>query len=139
MDTLVPIFVCVVLPVMIVLIIQGSKILKDNNRTRLLMRAIESGNSLDLSQLSDSLKKPERTPLDLLNLRLLRGCMFTLLGIVICVAGIILFNLRSESNFGTDDAYLILLLGGISLAIGGSYLIVYFVSRKQVSKEAEEE
>ncbi len=45
MDTLVPIFVCVVLPVMIVLIIQGSKILKDNNRTRLLMRAIESGNN----------------------------------------------------------------------------------------------
>lgn len=129
-EILVPIFVCVILPVSIVGIIFGASINNDNMRSKILIKAIESNNNIDIEKLAESLKRPEKTARYLLNLRLLRGCIFASLGFVFCILGIIASCVGS--HFTSLEVALPLLFGGSLLAIGVSYLIVYFVTRKQL-------
>lgn len=133
-DILVPIFVCVVLPVAIVLIRHLSTINSENKRSQVLIKAIEANSNIDTNKLAESLQQPKkqkRTPLELLNLRLLRGCIFTILGVSLLI--VILVNYLCEGC--VIDAGLVktmCIFGVPSLAVGIGYLIVYFVSRKQV-------
>lgn len=119
-DILVPIFVCCVLPVSIVLIIYLAYINADNKRAQVLIKAIESGNVMDTDKLAEALKKPQKSAREILNLRLLRGCIFSLIGVSIIVTSLFI------------DMPKAILVGALSLAIGLSYLIVWFVSRKHV-------
>lgn len=127
-EILIPIFICVVLPVSIVLIVSLARINTDNKRTQVLIKAIEYDNGVNADKLADALKKPEKpkkTELELLNLRLLRGCIFSLVGIAVVCPLFWFYNLEKSVQ-------LQLLLVGLSLfAVGLSYLIVYFVTRKQ--------
>jgi TRAP-type C4-dicarboxylate transport system permease small subunit len=129
---LVPIFVCVVLPVAIIAIIFGASINSDNKRSKVLIKAIESNCDIDADKLAEALQKPKKTALEILNLRLLRGCIFSLVGIAVCIIGIIAYSMGME--FQTDAVTVPLIFGGISLAIGLSYLVVYFVTRKQINE-----
>ena len=130
---LVPIFVCVVLPVSIVLIIYLASINSDNKRAQILIKAIESGNNIDSDRLAEALRKPVKTPRELLNLRLLRGCIFGIMGLFLLVAGIIGFYAGGEYADGVLSE--VVILGCIFLPIGISYLIVYFVTRKNVDNK----
>lgn len=132
-DILVPIFICVVLPVAIVLIISLSSMHTENKRTQVLLKAIEADNSIDADKLAQALAKPKKTPRELLNLRLMRGCFFSLAGIGLCVVGL-LAKINGEA-FGSDPVSIPLMFGGLGLAMGISYLIVYFATRKQVNGE----
>lgn len=123
---------CVVLPIAIVLIVSMTKIYNNKARTRIIMKAIEANASVDVDKLTEALRQPERTPTEVLNRRLLRGC--------ICLfVGGFLFGLGVYSNmvYGYTLEYNIELLfccGGTLFAIGVSYMIVYFVSRKEITK-----
>lgn len=121
---LVPIFVCVVLPVAIIAIIFGASINSDNKRSQVLIKAIESNCDIDADKLAEALQKPKKTAREILNLRLLRGCIFSPVGIAVCIIGII----------AADTVTVPLIFGGASLAIGLSYLVVYFVTRKQINE-----
>lgn len=129
-EILIPIFVCVVLPVAIVAIVFAAAINNDNKRAEVLIKAIESNGGIDADKLAEALQKPKKTARELLYHRLLRGCIFTFIGIALCVVGIVLSYYVSESS---EDSFIIpLVFGGVSIAIGLSYLVVYFVTRKQV-------
>lgn len=125
MKELVPIFVCCVLPVSIVLINAISKMNADNRRAHIIEKAIECGNSADTENLIEKMMKqrPAKTEREVRSLRLLRGCMFLLVGLVaLVIAGIeSLWGLFADPDF----IYLLLLVGGFLAAIGISYLIVY--------------
>lgn len=132
-DILVPIFICVVLPVAIVLIVFGSEVLRDRTRAKVLTEAIRANANIDTDKLAEALggdKKKSRTPRELLNLRLLRGCIFALAGVALCLLGLFMYEDDKEDIFG------MLITGGICLAIGVAYLIVYFSSRGQVNAES---
>lgn len=129
-DILVPIFVCVVLPVAIVGIYYWSQINAENKRAEILMKAIEANCGPDADKLAEALQKPRKTAREILNLRLLRGCMFTFVGLGLCIVGIVSACMGTE--FASDPVTVPLVFGGASLAIGISYLVVYFVTRKQV-------
>lgn len=129
-DILVPIFVCVVLPVAIVGIYYWSQINTENKRAEILMKAIEANCGPDADKLAEALQKPRKTAREILNLRLLRGCMFTFVGLGLCIVGIVSACMGTE--FASDPVMVPLVFGGASLAIGLSYLVVYFVTRKQV-------
>lgn len=129
-DILVPIFVCVVLPVAIVGIYYWSQINAENKRAEILMKAIEANCGPDADKLAEALQKPRKTAREILNLRLLRGCMFTFIGLGLCIVGIVSACMGTE--FASDPVTVPLVFGGASLAIGISYLVVYFVTRKQV-------
>lgn len=130
---LVPIFICVVLPVAIVLIVFGSEVLRDRTRANVLTEAIRANANIDTDKLAEALggdKKKSRTPRELLNLRLLRGCIFALAGVALCLLAMFMYEGDKEDIIG------MLITGGISLAIGLGYLIVYFGSRKQVAERS---
>ena len=135
-EILVPIFICCVLPIAVVLITALTKINGDKQRANIIIKAIEANNNIDADKLAESLKKPQRTPLQILNLRLLRGCIFTLIGIGLAICGFAANG--SGVEFGEDSVIMPLMLGFISFAVGISYLIVYFVTRKDVAKESKQ-
>ena len=56
---LVPIFICVVLPVAIVFIVSWVKMNGDNKRAQVILKAIESNNNIDADKLAESLRKPK--------------------------------------------------------------------------------
>lgn len=135
-DILVPIFICVVLPVAVVLISSLTKMNGENKRTQIIIKAIEANKDVDTDKLIESLKKPQKTAREILNGRLLRGCMYSLIGVALAIVGIV--NLATGSEFSADPVTLPFIFGGISLAIGVSYLIVWKVSRNQAdSTDAE--
>ena len=124
---LVPIFVCVVLPVSIVLIAALTKMNADNKRSQTIIKAIESkGNDNPQSD-----KNQKSSSIELLYRHLLRGCIFSLCGLVMVAVGII--NLATGAVFSSDQVTVTLLLGGISLAVGISFLIVYAVRHKDLA------
>lgn len=129
-DILVPICVCVVLPVAIVGIYYWSQVNAENKRAEILMKAIEANCGPDADKLAEALQKPRKTDREILNLRLLRGCMFTFVGLGLCIVGIVSACMGTE--FASDPVTVPLVFGGASLAIGLSYLVVYFVTRKPV-------
>lgn len=129
-DILVPLGICVALPVLVVWIIYRAVGNNDNRRAEVLLKALDSNNVVDTEQLVKAFSKPRRTPRELLNLRLLRGCVFTLIGVFIEVFLVIIG--ACEETVMMEPLFLI---GGIAilpLAIGVGYLVVYFVTRKQV-------
>ena len=133
MDRVLIVFiVCFLLPVVIVLIPALSRIKSESIRSKIILKYIEANNSIDGNSLVESLRKPEKSAREILNLRLLRGSMFSFIGIVVMLVGLV--NLFSGEEFGADGVSAPLLLGGISEAIGLAYLVVYFVSRRQVEK-----
>lgn len=135
MDVLVPISICVVLPVAIVLIIFMTAMNSDNKRAKVLIKAIEANNNIDADKLAAALAKPRKTPLEILNKRLLRGCMFTFIGIALIIVALV--SLASGTEFANDSVTVPMIFGGALLAIGLSYLVVYFVTRKQVNNTRE--
>lgn len=132
MDILVPIFICAVMPVAIVFLVFYPKINSDNRRAQVLMKAIESGNSLDADKLAQALNAPQettpkRTPQEELNRRLHIGILGCLLGVAL-----ISVTLISDSYLSDEMGFFFMLIGSLLAAVGLSYLIVYFVTRKQV-------
>ena len=126
-DIIVPITICAILPIAIVLISALTKINRDNKRSEVLMKAIEANKDVNTDQLIRSLEKSGRSgksEIDLLNLRLLRGCIASLLGIASLICG--LFD--RETSVGRMCFF----FAAWMLAIGIGYLIVYFVTRNQV-------
>lgn len=135
MATLIPIFVCVVLPVSIVLIVFLASMNSDNKRAQILIKAIEANNGIDADKLAESLHEPRKTEREILNQRLLYGCIATFLGIA--AAGYGLYATYSEDP-DTEVARISYLVCAALLAVGLGYLTVYFVTRKQISGSDEE-
>lgn len=131
-DLLIPIFVCVVLPVSIVWIIFRNATNSDNKRAEVLIKAIESNQGIDADKLAAAFAKPTKapkTPRQRLIDRLLCGCIFTLVGIALILT---FFILNQWNVYG--GWYFFFIAGAVSLAVGLSFLIVYFITRKQVEE-----
>lgn len=137
MHDLVPIFICAIMPIAIVLIVFLTSMNSENKRAKVLIKAIESNNSIDTDKLAEALSKPKKTHQEILNLRLLRGCIFFLIGIALIVYCVIMaYNTGETIGYGAYTTPLI--IGLISIAIGVSYLVVYFVTRGQIKNDTKE-
>lgn len=134
-NTLVPIFICAILPIAVVLITSLTEMNRENKRTQIIIRAIEANKDVDADKLIEALKKPRKTAREILNRRLLCGCIFSLIGVLLAIVGIV--NLVSGTEISADPVAVPFVFGGISLAVGISFLIVYYVTRKQVDSPEE--
>lgn len=130
---LVPIFICVVLPVAIVLIVFLYNMNSDNKRAQVLIKAIEANKDIDTDKLAEAFSKPRRSPREILNLRLLRGSIFTLCGLGFVIFGLV--GLANDFMIRMEPVMIPMICGASCLAVGISYLIVYFVTRKQLADE----
>ena len=130
---LIPIGVCVVLPIMIVWIVFKAKTNNDNKRADVLIKAIENNANIDAEKLAEALGKQQISAKELLNRRLLRGCMFTSLGVAFSIIALT-FSAAPE-----DMQFISYILAALSFAVGIAYLIVYFVTRNTTAETEENE
>lgn len=133
---LIPIAVCVVLPVMIVWLVTRSRQNETNKKTEVMLKAIEAGAPIDANLFQDSVRKRKSVKERLLN-RLMMACIASLTGIFVITVGLVTWFV-----YGNVDGRQILsgiLAGGIILAVGLALFIVFFVGRKMLAKEMEAE
>lgn len=132
MNTLVPIAICVVLPVLIVFIIGRVRQNETNRRAEIMLKAIENGQTIDpeifksgKSRGKGSIKK------DLLE-KFNGACITSLVGL----AFIVLYLIEGPNGF--FENYLPY-AAGVMLAVGIGLFISYFTGKKMLAKEIEAE
>ena len=118
-STLFKFAVSVVLPIATVLIISLQQMNRDNKRSKIIIKAIEANKDIDTGKLLETLNKKPKSAREILNGRLLRGCMYSLIGAALAIMGIV--NLAMGEEFSADPVTVPFVFGGISLAIGISY------------------
>lgn len=132
-DIIVPIGICVVLPVMLVWLVTRVRRNEIDKKTEIMLKAIESGATIDSDLFKEAPKKRKSTKERLLN-RLICGCAASIIGAALTALGIIPWM-----TLGNDTFAPILIFGGISLAVGIALFIGFFVGRKMLAKEIEAE
>ena len=127
---LVPLGVCVVLPVLIVWLVLRSRKHEVDRKTEVILKAMEEGIPIDENLLKT--KKPKSIKRELLD-KLTGACVTTLMG----AAFLVLSLLKDNKAFADFDGTIF--PGVILLAIGISLFISYFIGKKMLAKEIEAE
>lgn len=129
-ELLIPIGICVVLPVLIVWLVTRARQNETNRKAEIMLKAIEAGVPVDMKQFEGARKTPKTIKQDLLG-NFTGGCICTLMGIAFLVMG--------SLNLVTYGSYFMPMAGGVLLAVGIGLLISYFVGKKSLAKEIEAE
>ena len=132
-EILVPIFVCVVLPVLLVLLGVIARRNEINRKTEVALKALETGQPIDPNYFKSS-RTPKTVKQSLLG-RLTGACVVSLLGLAFLVLGLFGPSIVEEEM----DTILFFFPAGVLLAIGIALFITYFVGRKMLAKEVEAE
>ena len=121
-DILIPISVCVVLPVMVVWLVNRTRQNEINRKADIMLKAIESGATIDANFFKA--QQENKSIKERLLKRLTGACIFTLTGLVFAVIG--LFNWTNlTENMSNDSAVIPMIFGGLFLAIGISLFVVF--------------
>lgn len=136
-DILIPIFVCVVLPVTIVWLVARTKQNETNRKAEIMLKAIEAGATVDMNQFNTVKKSPKTIKQDLLE-KLNGACITTLMGIAFIVWAVVGYY-KPEFTDGKFFNHLAPMAGGIMLAVGIGLFISYFVGKKMLAKEIDAE
>lgn len=128
----IPIGSGVILPIMAIWLGTRLVIKRDQAHAQVLMKALENNSDIDAEKLAAAFSRPRKTPREVMNHRLLMGCIFSLVGAAIGTV----FSISCYQG-GIDTQALTVFggIGAILFALGIAYLIVYFVTRKQIKKE----
>ncbi len=133
---LVPIACGCVLPIVAILSGVRKKMNETNQRTQIVLAAIEKNPEMDLEEIMKKISRKPGLLKEKLLTKLLWGCLTTLLGIGLIGFGIFL----GENQLGgTDDPMTAICFGLISLGVGIAFLVNYFVGKKMLAKEIEAE
>ena len=124
---LVPICICVVLPVLIVWLVGRVKQNETNRRTEIMLKALDNSEKID-EDFIKSLRGENSLKKKLLN-RLTGACVTSLIGFAFLLYFILIGDADSQ----------VVLAGVILLAVGIALFIVYFVGKKMMAKEIEAE
>ena len=131
-DFLLPVFVSVVLPCVIVWLTSKTRRHELDRKTELALKAIESGAQIDPNFFSKA--APAKTIKEKIFGHLTTGCILSALGLA----------LFAVAMFGKDtitSSFYVPLGGGILLLLGIAFIVIYFIGRKQFAAEiaAEED
>ena len=135
-EIIVPIACGCVLPIMLVWFGIREKMNAANQRTQIVLAAIEKNPEMDIEELMKKISRNGKLLKEKLLTKLLWGCLSTLLGI-----GLIGFGIYLSANHlgGTDDPMSAVCFGLIALGVGIAFLVNYFVGKKMLAKEIEAE
>ena len=139
-DILLPIFMCVVMPVAIVWLVMRTKLNETNKMAEIMLKAIEAGTPID----PDLFKTQTQTLRKSLKERqlgwLTAACILIALGFGSILVGGIIILVNNWSYETAPSAYsLITFAGGLVLVIGLALLVVYFIRKRILAKELEAE
>lgn len=135
-NALIPICICVVLPVLIVWLIGKVKQNETNRKAEIMLKALENGAKIDTDFFRS--QSGSKTIKERLLGRLTGACVTSLIGVAFIAVGIFLQHLQNWNN-NIEVGVITYLLGGILMAVGISLFVVYFSGKKMLSKEMEAE
>ena len=130
---LIPLGICVALPVLIVWIIARVHKNETDRKAEILLKAIENGVSIDPDVLKPATKN-KSVKKDLLD-KLNGACITGLMGIAFLL--IFFFGREWADHFFPTAFYLI--AGGVLVAVGIGLLVTYITGKKMLAKEIEAE
>lgn len=133
---LIPLACGCVLPIMIVWFIIRKKMNETNQRTQIVLAAIEKNPEMDLEELMKKISSKPRLLKEKLLTKLLWGSLTAMIGL--CFIGFGAW-LGYEGRGGTDDPMVSVCFGLILLAIGITFIVNYYISKKMLAKEIEAE
>ncbi len=135
-EDLVPIAICVVLPIAIVWMTTRARIKRDNLRKEIILAAMEKNSDIDIEEMTKKLNRPRKLLKEKLIMRLLYGSIFVGFGILTYVAlAVYMCIFRPDKNMFVVFSQLAV----PSLAVGIAFLINFFVGRNMLTKEMEAE
>lgn len=125
-----------ILPIVAILAVVRKKMNDTNQRTQIVLAAIEKNPEMDIEELLKKISAKPRLLKEKLLTKLLWGCLAVLLGI-----GLIGFGAWMGYVGGSvpNDIYAAVCSGLIALGVGIAFLVNYFVGKKMLAKEIEAE
>ena len=134
---LLPICICVVLPVLIVLIVGLVRKNETNRKAEIMLKAIENGVTIDPEMFMERKKKKGSIKQDLMD-KLTGACITSLMGVAFIVLALV--NAYAGGiSFNFFPSSYVPVAGAVLLAVGIGLFISYFVSKKMLAKEIEAE
>lgn len=131
---LLPLGICVALPVLIVWLVMRARQNEINRKTEVMLKAIETGVEIDKSFFSSQVK--QTTIKERLLGKLTAAYICAFLGVIGLIISIIWWKESSCNIYEYPIPYL-MLGGGILLAVGLAFLMSYFIGKKMLAKEIE--
>lgn len=131
-EIIVPICICVVLPVLVVFFTMRAKSKNDANKRDIIMAALEKNPEIDVQELISGFQtqKKDKMLKEKLLKKLLWGCICTAAGL-----GMAGFALAIGSNYDMADVIVFYILAMLFLPVGIAFLLNYFVGRKMLAGE----
>lgn len=132
----VPVFICVVLPVMVVWLITRARQNETNRKAEIMIKAIEAGVPVDMDQFKSAKKKGSTSIKQDLLEKLNGACITGLMGIGFLTLGILRVVI---ADFGRNTLLnkFWLPAGCVLLAVGIGLFITYFTGKRMLAKEME--
>ena len=139
-DILLPIFMCVVMPVTIVWLVMRTRQNETNKMAEIMLKAIEAGTPID----PDFFKAQSQTFRKSLKERqlgwLTAACILIALGLGSILIGAIFILINNWTYNTAPSAFTLLTIaGGIVLVIGIALLVVYSIRKRILAKDLEAE
>ena len=123
----------IALPILIVWLDNRKKTNETNQRTQIVLSALEKNPQMDVEELLKKMAPQKKLLKEKLLTKLLWGSILTLLGLALTIFGCYLIA-------GREDYYNpSILFGPLLMPVGIAFLINYFVGRKMLAKEIEAE
>ena len=136
-DILVPLGICVALPVLIVWLVMRKRTNDTNRRTEIALAAIEKNPDIDVREFLSKLNPPRKSLQEKLVGKLHYACLFIAVGLGLGIYA--LWSSYKCSEIPGQFCDILYLFALLSLLIGIAYLLVFFFSRKMLMQERQEE
>lgn len=136
---LVPLGICVVLPVMIVWLVSRTKISADNKNKEIILSAIEKNPNIDVKDLLKSIYKSQKLLKEKMIKKLHDGIMLCLIGLVLLIGMAYMNSTTAIDSDTLIPSYILGLIGGILIAMGIANLVSCYVMKRMLAREMEAE
>ena len=135
-DILIPISICVIMPITMVWLHMRSKKHESDNRTGIVLAALEKNPNIDLEELIQKITPKSATLKEKLLKKLMWGSVISAIGI-----GFLGYALYMDfvGGMSAEDMERSYFCGGITMLIGLAILLVFFISKRMLAKELEME
>ena len=131
-ETLLPIFVVVVLPVMVVWLVTRARLKKNEQKMAVLVKAIENGVDIDPALLVSETEGGSNTKMKLVR-KLTTGVICAIIGLAVLICT------QLDAFEGVAGIEMLYIIGGVLIAVGAAYILAFFVGRKYLAPEIEAE
>ena len=135
-QVMIPIGICVILPISIVMLYLRARKHETNKRTEILLAAIEKNAEIDVDDFLAKLAPPKKSIKQMLLAKLMWGSIITAIGAG-AMGYTIYADVMGEMPVGIlQNCYL---FSAPILLVGVAILIVFFVSKRMLAKELQAE